>query len=208
MNRVLEFVGRAKRVFWLLLAIGILTGCGTFDGSGGKRAGTLPPPEFNLLRINDEVTVVFSGIAPPPEKFLGRIKEDGTITLPLVGTVKAQDLTPGQLEKTIYSQYVPKYYKADSGFTITVLAENRAFMIDGEVKAPSRQVYTTEMTVVKAIAAAGGFTPFAKRSKIQLSRTGPTGQRFTINYDKALRKPQLDLPVYPGDHIYVPRRIL
>jgi protein involved in polysaccharide export with SLBB domain len=53
---------------------------------------------------------------------------------------------------------------------------------------------------------AGGVTDFAKRTKVQLTRVN--GQRITVNYDKALRKPELDPPVYPGDRIYVARRVI
>jgi len=57
---------------------------------------------------------------------------------------------------------------------------------------------------VRAISVAGGFTDFAKRTKVQLTHNGKTQ---IINVDKAIRDPRLDVPVYPGDTIYVPRRL-
>jgi len=107
----------------------------------------------------------------------------------------------GELQKTLQERY-SKYFR---NLTVTVLTESRYFFVDGQVRNPSRQPYSGAITVTKAIAAAGGFTDFANRSKIHLIRAN--GGKYTINYDKALRRPELDLPVHPGDQIEVPRRI-
>jgi protein involved in polysaccharide export with SLBB domain len=60
------------------------------------------------------------------------------------------------------------------------------------------------MTVTRAIATAGGFSPFANRKKVLLTRVD--GKKFTINCRRAVLHPEDDLPVYPGDVIYIPRR--
>jgi protein involved in polysaccharide export with SLBB domain len=63
------------------------------------------------------------------------------------------------------------------------------------------------MTVLKAIQTAGGFTEFAKRTKVQVTRANGHKEK-PVNYDKAVKNPKLDLPIYPGDQIFVDKRIL
>jgi protein involved in polysaccharide export with SLBB domain len=73
------------------------------------------------------------------------------------------------------------------------------------VKTPSRQTYISRITVLKAIASAGGFTDFANKKKVKLTRVD--GRIQTVNCVKALDKPSLDPEVYPGDKIHVPRKL-
>jgi polysaccharide export outer membrane protein len=135
--------------------------------------------------------------------FEGKIKEDGTITLTLNQTFKADGKTPGDLEKEIRERYVPKFFKY---MTVTVKQEQNSlwYYVDGEVKTPSRQLYSTRITVLKAIASASGFTDFANKKKVRLTRAD--GRTQIVNCVKARDNPALDLEVYPGDKLYVPRR--
>ena len=64
--------------------------------------------------------------------------------------------------------------------------------------------YLKEMTVLKAIATAGDFTDFAKKTKVQVTRAD--GRKINVNCVKAQRDPKLDVPVFPDDTVFVPRR--
>jgi polysaccharide export outer membrane protein len=162
-------------------------------------------PEPEVFRVGDSLTIVYSdlpgGVTPP---FEGKIKEDGTITLLLNQTFKADGKSPGMLEKEIRACYVPKYYKY---MTVTVkqIENTRWYYVDGEVKSPNRWLYTSRITVLKAIASAGGFTDFANRKSVRLTRVD--GRTQTVNCVKALDDSKLDLEVYPGDKIYIRRKI-
>jgi polysaccharide export outer membrane protein len=150
------------------------------------------------------VLVTFSGVDTPPPPHPERIKEDGDITLPLIGAVKAVGKTSGELQKEIHGLYVPKYYVR---LTVTVIqSTEQVFYVTGEVRIPGPKPYSaTGVTVTQAISAAGGPTEFARRSRVQLTRSN--GAKVQINYDKALRDPKLDLKVFPGDSIHIPRRL-
>ena len=80
------------------------------------------------------------------------------------------------------------------------------FYVEGEVKLSGRLPYGGEMTVLRAITTAGGFTDFAQRKKIHLRRA--TGQKITVNWYDASKDPSKDPHVFPNDLISVPRRIL
>ncbi|HEY1490405.1 MAG TPA: polysaccharide biosynthesis/export family protein, partial [Verrucomicrobiae bacterium] len=163
------------------------------------------PPNFEVARfhVGESVNIIFSG-TPDPMEFPPHeetIKEDGNITLPLIGSVQALDKTAGALQREIHDLYVPKYYVR---LNVVVKPGDLLYYVQGEVKTPGRQLYVGETSVTKAITSAGDFTDFASH-KVTLIRAN--GDRVKVNVDKALDNPALDAKVYPGDHIYVPRRI-
>jgi polysaccharide export outer membrane protein len=162
-----------------------------------------PNAEVARFHVGETVNIVFSG-TPDPTEFPPHeetIKEDGNITLPLIGSIQALGKTAGELQKEILDQYVPKYYVR---LTVTVKSGDLLYYVKGEVKTPGRQLYVGETSVTKAITSAGDFTDFASH-KVTLIRAN--GQRLKVNVDKALENPTLDAKVYPGDQVYVPRRI-
>jgi len=156
----------------------------------------------NKFQVGDLVSVNFSGvemILPPHEE---RVKDDGTITLPLINSVKVENKTPGEVQRMIRDLYVPRYYR---NLTITVQSQNQYFYVGGEVKAANRYPYLGETTVLKAVQSAGDFTDFANKHKVKLTHVN--GRTIVIDCLKAIEHPELDPPVYPGDKIYVPRRL-
>jgi polysaccharide biosynthesis/export protein VpsN len=180
-------------------------GCAT-TGGGGSTAGNDPEPQpmDGVLKPGEQLTIYFQNTPPPPiAPQQQRIKEDGTITLHYVGSVKAAGLTTRELQEELRRRYVPTYYKETVG--ITIESEERFFFVSGEVKNPSRQIYTPGMTVLKAIAAAGDFTVYAKRSKVELIRAN--GKKVKVDCIEAREKPELDLKVYPNDRVFVPKSI-
>jgi polysaccharide export outer membrane protein len=156
-----------------------------------------------IIKSGDMLKITFDDLPPPPlAPAEQKIKEDGTITLLLNQEFTAVGKTRGELEREIRSRYVPDFYKS---LTVHVepLSATQFYYVDGEVKLADRQVYISRMTVLKAIASAKGFTDFAKKSKVVLTRLD--GRKFTVNCIKAERDPRLDLEVFPGDKIWVPR---
>jgi polysaccharide export outer membrane protein len=167
--------------------------------------GSAAGPEPEVFRAGDSLTIVYGDLPIATPAFEGKIKEDGTITLLLNQTFTAAGKTAGTLEKDIRECYVPKYYK---NMTVTVSSREstRWYYVLGEVRAPNRQIYNSRITILQAIASAGGFTDFANKKKVKLTRVD--GRTQIVNCPKALENPTQDLEVYPGDTIHVPRRFL
>ncbi len=211
-----------------LLAAAVLSGCGTKDDvslldTPNPPAMTATPTPMGamtndadatdtgtngaLLQSGETVLVdtstgsqeVPGPIASPGQSCL--IADDGTISLPLIGTVQAAGKTPGELQADVQTRYVPQYYIR---LTVTVTAQNRVYYVGGEVQHPGPVVYIGETTVTKAIQAAGDLTQFASHT-VWLNRRD--GTRVQVHLNQALRDPDKDLPVYPGDQIQVPRRV-
>lgn len=162
-------------------------------------------PQAEVFRAGDSLTIVYADLPQPTPAFQGKIKEDGTITLLLNQKFMAAGKTAGQLEDEIRETYVPKIFKYLT-VTVTPDVNTRWFYVDGEVGSHgSRQIYTSRTTVLQAIASAGGFTDFAKKTKVKLTRVD--GRVYIINCTKARDNPALDLEIYPGDKVYVPRKL-
>lgn len=182
----------------------LFTGCAAPDY---KEAMTPPDPKDvpslsgALFNVGDSVLVSFDGLPEPLAPQDKTIGEDGNITLTQGIVIKAAGKTTADLEKAVHDAYVPKIY---NHLTVTVKAGERVFYVRGEVNQRSRQVYVGQITVTKAIAAAGDFTDFANRKNVLLIRSN--GQRFVLNCNKILAGEAPDPPVYPGDQIEVKRR--
>jgi protein involved in polysaccharide export with SLBB domain len=157
------------------------------------------------LHIGDKVRVELSGIPDKMEPMDRDIKDDGSINLPFINNIAAAGKTPSQLEKDIKAAYEPKWFLH---VTVTVTHAMRFFYVTGMVNSSGnggRIVYTGPITVLGAIAAAGDFNPYARRTHVQITRFD--GKIEYENCVKAVGHPELDLLVHPGDRITVPRRL-
>ena len=200
-----------------LAVAALLCGCGSAGsgkgsaqpaaGAGGALAGTNAVNVVDRLplRVGDLVLVSFPDMVGDVGKIecRERIRDDGTVLLILSVKVHAEGKTVSQLQDAIHDAYVPKYYKS---LTVSVKSEERFYYVGGEVRSPNRFPYTGEITVLRAIDSAGGFTDFANRKAIELRRSN--GEFRTIDYNKAKKNPSLDLKVYPNDQIIVRQRVL
>ena len=109
--------------------------------------------------------------------------------------------TPGQLQNELQTNYNTFYVN----LTVTVVPKDRYFYVEGEVNRRGPCLYLGEADIVSAISAAGGFTEFAKKTKIRLMR-GNEKVRI-IDYNKALKEgATYKVLIYPGDRLVVPRR--
>jgi protein involved in polysaccharide export with SLBB domain len=156
-----------------------------------------------VIRKGEQLTIELLDIGSPT-KIEQIVSEDGAITLPLLSErVPAAGKKERELTDAIRALYVPRYYRR---MTINIKRENRYYFVRGQVKNPGQRVYTGDLTVLRAITSAGDFTDYAKKTKIEITRSN--GRTQTMNADKARIDPKKDLPLYPGDSVYVPLSIL
>lgn len=187
----------------LLVGLGALGGCETGQVSkspnkGGADAGIgLTDTTYSP---GDKVTVEFDNGLPTP--WVQVVREDGSIGLPLNKTIIAAGKKKGDLEEDIRKIYVPNYLNR---LTVNIRSDDRSYFVKGEVRTPGQKPHTGLITAMRAIAAAGDFTDFAKKSDVEVIRAN--GEVIHMNANKALKDPaKYDVPVYPGDTVHVNRR--
>ena len=135
------------------------------------------------------------------------VRPDGNISLPLVGDLKASGRTPAELQKEIKDQLVE--YLSNPEVTVLVQeAKSHKFNVIGEVEKPGSYVMGGPMTVLDAIAMAGGLREFAKTTKIFVLRVNSDGSRSRLpfNYKRVIKGNDLraDVELRPRDTIVVP----
>ena len=124
------------------------------------------------------------------------VSGQGELALPLIGQVKVQGRTINEVEITITQRY-GKDYLVNPQVNVEVL-NYRPFFILGEVRSPGSYAYVSGMTVINAIALAGGYTPRANKGRIMLKHgNDPKTEEHEVQEDSA---------VLPGDVIRVPER--
>jgi polysaccharide export outer membrane protein len=121
----------------------------------------------------------------------------GTIALPLIGQVQAIDLTTRELEVRLTERYSDGFLK-EPRVNAEVMTY-RPFYILGEVSTPGEYPYTSGLSVINAVAAAGGFS-YRANKKIVYIKTAEGTQEVKYPLDAATM-------VQPGDTIRVDERI-
>ncbi|MCE7886779.1 MAG: polysaccharide export protein [Alphaproteobacteria bacterium PRO2] len=99
-----------------------------------------------------------------------RVGPDGAIAMPLIGEVHVGGMTARAAEESIESKLADGYLVAPS---VTMQVKSaRPFYIMGEVKNPGSYSYASNMTVLNAVALAGGFTYRASKDAVEVTRGG------------------------------------
>jgi polysaccharide export outer membrane protein len=135
------------------------------------------------------------------------VRSDGKISLPLVGELQASGQTPSQLEKEIAVKL--KSYVSEPEVTV-IVQEIRSQRINilGMVARPGSYLLTNQMTILDALAVAGGFRDFAKQKSIYVLRQNADGsqKRLPFNYKEVIQAKNADQNVrlQPRDTIVVP----
>jgi polysaccharide biosynthesis/export protein len=135
------------------------------------------------------------------------VRSDGRISLPLIGEVQSGGRTPRQLEADITSRL--KDYVADPAVTVVVQEiRSQKFNVLGMVSHPGSFPLAKPMTVVDAIATAGGFRDFAKQKDIYILRRGSSGKqtRLPFNYKDVIRgvHSEQNIELQTNDTVVVP----
>jgi polysaccharide biosynthesis/export protein len=136
------------------------------------------------------------------------VRPDGIISVPLVGDVKASGLTTEQLEAAIAERLKANEILNDPSVTVGVFqVRSRKYFISGEVNKTGEQYLVVPTRVSEALANAGGFRDFAKKTSIRIIRIMPDGKPKTFKYnDKDVshgKNLEQNIFLEPGDHIYV-----
>ncbi len=181
---------RVASVLCCIIAL-ILTGCAT------PRFPAYADLEANApytLGSGDRVRVLVFGQDSLSNSYA--VDSSGHVSLPLIGPVMAQGLTPAGLARAI-EDHLRNGYLREPKVSVEVEAF-RPFFILGEVTSAGQYPYVNGMTVETAVAIAGGFTPRAYKSAAELTRD--------LNGQPVRGSVPVTMPVRPGDTIVIHER--
>jgi len=134
------------------------------------------------------------------------VRPDGTITVPLVGELRAAGRTAAELQQEA-SQRMATVVK-DAPVTVSVTEINSyRFTVAGNVEHPGLFTARYYLTVSEALALAGGPNRYADTDQVVIVRpVGGSLQRIPIDYDAILsgKSPEQDIVVLAGDSVRVP----
>ena len=133
----------------------------------------LPPlPEYHegayRLGAYDQVRIITFSVDQLSQTF--RINDAGDLALPLLGPVHAAGLTTAELSSRVVRQLERKKLLRDASVSVEII-EYRPIFILGEVNKPGQYPYLPGMTVLTAVAVAGGFTYRAVQDYAAVVRT-------------------------------------
>lgn len=133
------------------------------------------------------------------------VRPDGMITVPLVGDVQASGLTPLQLADRIADK-LKKFVQTPNVSVVVGEIHSKVIYLIGEVGKKGPVEMTSGMTLLDAIASAGGVTDYANTKKIYILRDeAGKHEKIPVHYKEALKgNSEFNLLLQPGDTIVVP----
>ena len=198
---------------WVLL-LAVLTSLAMAQDAGSSapanaakpaQSATVVRPDSYIIGAED-VLSIYVWKEPDMSKTVP-VRPDGMISLPLVGEIKAAGYTPVQLQDVL-SESMKKLISDPQVTVVVEKVSSLSFNIVGEVLRPGYFPLTRRMTVLDAIAMAGGFKDFAKTKKVYVLRTSANGtqERLLFNYKDVIKgkNPQQNIELLPRDTIVVP----
>jgi polysaccharide export outer membrane protein len=135
-----------------------------------------------------------------------QVRPDGKFSVPLAGEIVAAGRTVAQVQSDITNRllkYIPEPVVTAS---LTVLEGNRVYVI-GQVTKPGAYVMNPRLSVLQALAVAGGMTPFAAANDILVMRGNGRAQRMLpFRYGEVVRGRNLEqnVTLEAGDVVVVP----
>ncbi|HAN04207.1 MAG: hypothetical protein A2X29_12465 [Elusimicrobia bacterium GWA2_64_40] len=139
------------------------------------------------------------------------VQPDGNIEIPLLGSMRAQGIKPGELEKMLTAKF--SKYVSNPSITLNVrrFSFNRVALI-GQVKSPGYHEFREGMRLLDLVALAGGTADYSRDAKVRIYRKLKDGDKVTevvlkANLEDVFEgKMESNIPLVTGDIVYIPRK--
>jgi polysaccharide export outer membrane protein len=169
-----------------------------------KKPASAPPEAMEDYRLGAGDKLRIDVYKDPQISQSVQIRPDGKITLPLVGDMVATGLTPIELRDRIAAQ-LKEYITNPTVTVIVVEATSAHAYVMGEVAHPGEVALHGPVTIVQAIAMAGGFKEFANTKDVKILRpNGSRVQTLRFNYKDLLNGDVEPMQLRSGDTVIVP----
>jgi protein involved in polysaccharide export with SLBB domain len=137
-----------------------------------------------------------------------RVATDGTVDYPLAGRISIVGLRTGEIQQLLVARLKDRYLK-DPQVVVTIKDRNsQKISVLGQVAKPGQVSYYPNMTIVDAIANAGGFTGIAAKNSVNLRReVGGSVQTTIYRVADISEGRSPNVMVLPGDVLVVDERV-
>ncbi len=217
-----------KRTILFMLAVILLASAGSTRAAQDKK-GVKPVPSFPSVQGDpapaDDLKPAVTPATTDPSYVIGPedvldinvwkepdmtrvvpVRPDGKISLPLINDVQAAGSTPQQLATDVTNKLRKFLTEPQVTVIVTAINSQRVFVV-GEVLRAGAFPLIPGMTVLQALASAGGFTTFADVKKIHVMRlVNGKHTEMPFNYREVLKgdNPDQNIKLEPGDTVVVP----
>ncbi len=203
---------RALAYMLIVVFLAGSTGCSRFAAPAGKlaydtynpKAAVTPGGQY-FMGARDEIEIIVWR-CPELSTVVEVRPEDGSITMPLIGDVKATGLTPGELAKKIGEKM--KYYVKRPRVAVRIkkFGEKKVFLL-GQVFSPGAYRMSKGDRIIDLISRAGGLNDNAIPSTTYIIRGGYEEHKIVrVNLGRLIYKGDVTQNVYlmEGDIVFVP----
>jgi protein involved in polysaccharide export with SLBB domain len=192
---------------WQIISFLALIAAGCYETKPHvATAGTQGSTSEDRVGIDDVFEVRVYG--EPDLSGSYRVAVDGTIDYPLAGRLRVFGLRSGEIQQLVVAKLKEGFLKRPQ-VTVTVTQRNsQKITVFGQVSRPGQVAYYPNMTIVDAIANAGGFTGIAAKNSVNLRRevSGKIETHIFPVADIAEGRSQ-NVMVLPGDVLVVDERV-
>jgi polysaccharide export outer membrane protein len=189
----------------IFLSLTAVVGCATPQAVYDYASELDPRKTGFVLGPSDEVAI--NVWRNPDLSTRALVRPDGTVTMPLIGDLRAGGRTPSQLRDEIEIRL--RNFIKDRSVTITVAVtqvRSYRFTVTGGVATPGLYSVQRYVTVQEAISMAGGPSRFSSGERVVIVRSeGGKARRVPINYKAIIsgKSPEQNLVLLSGDVVLV-----
>lgn len=133
------------------------------------------------ITANDLLDIDVFGVADL--KRTVRVNSTGLVSLALVGGISLAGLTAQEAEERIAAAYASKFLQDPQVSVFIREFTTQRVTIEGAVNKPGIYPITGQVTLLRALALAGGFAPLADMDKVMVFRNLQGGKQQTLSYD-------------------------
>jgi protein involved in polysaccharide export with SLBB domain len=176
------------------------------QGGGAGAAARPAEPTHGTLGSGDVFHVrVFREASLSGDFMVGA---DGSIQYPLLGVLRVEGLTTGDVATKIRSALAGSYLKEPHVTVLLKETKSKRVLVLGQVQKPGTFAFLDDMTIVEAITLAGGFTKIAAPDAVQVTRmVDGEDQTHTVALDRIVKGRASNFGLAPGDIVFVPESI-
>lgn len=175
--------------------------------------GNQPAPLNSLATVGTDYRLApndlleFDIFGVPDIKRDVRINASGVVSLPLIGPVQIAGMTGQEAEAFIAAKYAEKYLQDPQVSIFIKEFTTQRITIEGAVLKPGIYPVTGQLTLLRALALAGGYAQYADLKEVMVYRTQQGGKRETYKYNlDQVRGGEVQDPDIRSDDVIVVKR--